>query len=403
MYCSDQANILLIACVYSETQIPLYMKRSKRGFQFAAQHFQESLIEGFLENGVNLHVLTIPPLSSFPGGYSSPIVNECDYVYNGRVLGKSLGYVNIPFLIHPSKEKALDYLKRWTDDADKKKHIVVYGLHSDLLSIAADYKNEFPETAITVIIPDLPEYMGCNRFVQLLGIQQMDNETKARLLTYSDYHVLLTESMHDKLPVLRPFTVVEGLYHVNDEPRAFVQKEKIVLYTGALSLRYGITDLLHAFELIQKEDYQLWFCGTGDAVEHVVKASKNDKRIQYLGLKTHEETKRLQQDALLLVNPRHSDEEFTLYSFPSKTMEYLASGTPTLMCHLKCIPKEYDNYLYYFDDESAEGMARKIIQICECPQKELYRKGLEARTFIKNNKNPQAQVRKILDLMFSDQ
>ena len=38
------------------------------------------------------------------------------------------------------------------------------------------------------------------------------------------------------------------------------------------------------------------------------------------------------------VNPRQNNEEFTKYSFPSKTMEYLASGVPVVAYKLDGIP-----------------------------------------------------------------
>ena len=49
--------------------------------------------------------------------------------------------------------------------------------------------------------------------------------------------------------------------------------------------------------------------------------------------------------ATLLVNPRPTTEEFTIYSFPSKNMEYMASGTPLLTTKLPGMPEEYHQYV----------------------------------------------------------
>lgn len=35
-----------------------------------------------------------------------------------------------------------------------------------------------------------------------------------------------------------------------------------------------------------------------------------------------------QSESEILVNPRNDNNEFTKYSFPSKVIEYLGSGTP---------------------------------------------------------------------------
>ena len=100
-----------------------------------------------------------------------------------------------------------------------------------------------------------------------------------------------------------------------------------------------------------------------------------------------------------MVNPVKSSEEFTRFFFPSKTLEYLASGTPTLMAHLKCMPNDYKQYLYYFDNESAEGMAKRIVEICEKPSDELKNFGKSASNFINKYKTPKPQVEKIISFL----
>ena len=107
----------------------------------------------------------------------------------------------------------------------------------------------------------------------------------------------------------------------------------------------------------------------------------------------------LQKKATVLINPRHSADEYTKYSFPSKTMEYMASGTPTLMAHLASIPQEYESHLFFFDDESIEGMKKKIIEVCEKSQSELEIFGKAASKFILEEKNEMKQAKKIVDMI----
>ena len=199
--------------------------------------------------------------------------------------------------------------------------------------------------------------------------------------------------------VEKPYVVVEGIFKVTPMPEIKKENSKVILYTGGLVLRYGIGDLLEAFHQIPYRDYQLWLCGSGDAEESIKEYSKKDKRIKFLGRMTAEEVCKLQRRATLLVNPRHSGEIFTKYSFPSKTMEYMASGTPTVMSKLECIPNEYDQYLYYFDDESIEGMKNKMIEICEMDKEVLKSRGQKASAFIIEQKNAKVQANKILSVL----
>ena len=80
-------------------------------------------------------------------------------------------------------------------------------------------------------------------------------------------------------------------------------------------------------------------------------------------------------------------------------MEYLASGTPTVMCHLPAIPKEYDQYIYYITDESSKGIKNKLIEVCEKPQIELDEFGRKAAKFIREKKNSKKQSQKISDMI----
>ena len=112
-----------------------------------------------------------------------------------------------------------------------------------------------------------------------------------------------------------------------------------------------------------------------------------------------EELVMLQKSATLLVNPLKPNEIFSKYFFPSKTLEYLGSGTPTLMFRLPCIPAEYNNYLYYFEDESANGMKDKIVEICEKPLDERNLFGERAIKFVNNEKNGTVQAKKIVDML----
>jgi len=126
-----------------------------------------------------------------------------------------------------------------------------------------------------------------------------------------------------------------------------------------------------------------------------------DDRICYKGNIDREDVLLLQKKARLLVNPRQPNYELTKYSFPSKTMEYLASGTPVLMYKLPGIPEEYFQFCYTLTDLSVDELASKIDEIVSQTDFELQKKGEEAKRFILENKTARIQVKKIIDL-FSD-
>ena len=106
-----------------------------------------------------------------------------------------------------------------------------------------------------------------------------------------------------------------------------------------------------------------------------------------------------EMEATLLVNPRPTDEEYVRYSFPSKTMEYMSTGTPVLTTVLPGMPKEYHPYVYLLEDETAQGIAETLGSVLSQTEDALFEKGQAARHFILNEKNNVIQAQKILDML----
>ena len=158
-----------------------------------------------------------------------------------------------------------------------------------------------------------------------------------------------------------------------------------MLYTGTLTKAYGILDLVRSFDTIESDDLNLLICGEGETKAEILKYQSKNKHIIYLGLVNSEMIHALQKNALFLINPRENNETFTKYSFPSKTMEYLGSGRPVLCFKLDGIPREYDNYLQYFDDKE-NSIAEKIIQFNNMPQNKLQDLGIKGRNFVYQQK-----------------
>jgi len=107
----------------------------------------------------------------------------------------------------------------------------------------------------------------------------------------------------------------------------------------------------------------------------------------------------MQQQATLLVNPRKGDAEFTKYSFPSKTMEYMASGTPTVMYKLPGLPADYEEHLVLIPDNSRETFTAVLKEWGNKEQVELDEFGKHARQFILENKNSEIQAKRLMNFI----
>jgi glycosyltransferase involved in cell wall biosynthesis len=392
-------SIIYIGSIYPPGQIEK-LKSFGSSIDFAADTFQISLLEGLFCYYRDMKIITSPNISNYPKVKKKLFSKKEFQLSYNKQKHIFTGFVNIPILKHISKLVRISREIKKSIDKDSDNRIIIYGVGSPSL-LALYYINKRRYKSC-LIVPDLPEFMSDKKKLSYLIGKKIDKLFINLGIRKIDSFVLFSPYMKERFPVYnKPWIHLEGVF---SKTKTFSLEEKkenyrTILYSGSLSKRYGIMDLVKAFNLIDKDNYRLWICGGGDALSEIKDFEKIDKRIQYLGLLSKEEVRRKQKQATLLINPRHKIDEYTKYSFPSKTMEYMASGTPVLMSHLLSIPSEYEKHLYFFDDESIEGMKNKIIEICEKSQEELNAFGKAASKFIINEKNEKKQANRIVELL----
>lgn len=364
----------------------------------AAHTFQTALLVG-LDNWVDVKVLTSPPLRvgyreikriesfSFSHNCSKDKMDVYVGVNNScvRMLGEAIRiYKHLKSILKKDPECC----------------VCIYSLRSPFLLPIFILRRKIKKSC--VVVPDLPEYMSSNTHLLRKLAKWIDRKIINKCLDKIDSFVLFSELMKERLPIgNKPWRLMEGIYNTSVKIINYPKEHnKTILYTGSISVRYGVMDLVEAFTQIEYSDYRLWLCGSVDNMTMLEDYIKKDNRIIYYGIVDKDKVFELQQKATVLVNPRHSNEEFTKYSFPSKTMEYMASGTPTLMCKLFALPADYLPHLFIFEDESIEGYRKKLVEICQLNKQILDEKGKAASVFIRTKKNETVQAKIVVDMMF---
>lgn len=395
-------TILFESQMYPEELEGIFVANSKVTLDFAANNFCKAITEGIKANGPDLRLVNLPNLGSFPSLYKKPWVKGCNFSD-----GVSISYCNISYLkrFH-IKNRLYRAIKAELSSKVKRDDLVLLLYNFQCLSILKTLKRQFPQMKVCLIVTDLPEYMAKpNSKLYNLGKEIITRNKQSYDIDLSDIDglVLLAPKMSEKLNMgEKPWIQMEGIYETGTETEE-KQKEsgKVILYTGNLGERYGVLNLLDAFAGIDGDDYKLCFRGSGDCQNEILERSKSDKRIILLPPLSRKDLLRLQKSATVLVNPVSPSEVFTNYFFPSKTLEYLASGTPVIMYHLNCLPKEYDKHIYYIEEDSVEGLRNKLIEVCNKPIDELRKFGEDASKFIYDNKTPKPQMKKVIDFIKS--
>jgi len=402
----EELDILFIGKLFSKKDEGKIRSKLRTDMQDAANVLQWNLIDGFIQNGCkNMTVVSYIPVDSWPKHYSDAFVREDKHIIDGKITFNQVGFCNITKIKQVLNANVCDsVVKKWASkNTFLKKVIVCYTCDNVLMRALRAAKKVNPNIEVVQIIADITEFEANDTpgFIRRMYIKYQINLNNY-LSKFVDKYVLLTELMKVKLGIEKPYIVMEGIVPQRMTFKKNISNsEKIILYTGSLNKKYGITQLLAAFAKIESQNYRLVICGLGDAEKDIISMAESDSRINFMGKVLHKDILNLQCYATVLVNPRQNNEEFTKYSFPSKNLEYLSSGVPLVAYKLDGIPNEYDEYINYVQDNSIEALKNKIVQICELSDEDRFQIGQKAKNFVLKEKNAVAQTKKILELIKS--
>jgi len=370
---------------------------SRWGICYAANIHQWRLLDGFEQNHANITVITAPFLSTYLRGYKKLYVPKCSFGSKGNY--RSVGYRNI-FLLGNVQSQIYKELEHWYSSTNgASKCILIYCLEGAIMKAALQLRNQHPDVKLCQMIPDLPEDMAANWLYKALGFKKRSKEFIYSSMPKMDMFVYLSKHMNEAIGnTTKPYIVSEGVY---EDTGVYTIEEKLkntILYTGNLNKKYGIEHLVESFKLLG-EGYKLYVRGDGDMVDYVKTEAASHPGIEYLPRMDYEDLKKLQRQVSVLVNPVLPTETFTRNFFPSKTMEYLASGTPVVMYRLGGVPDEYYDYIHTPEDLSIEALSQLLKIICDLSTEESRKYGTKSREFILSRKSAKVMTREILDFI----
>lgn len=365
---------------------------------------QDNLLEG-MDNFICCDSINSIRLDAYPT-YKELKIKEYRWSRNAESKDVSVSYLNLKYLAIYFKTKSLEKeAKKWArEHKNENVTVFVYSMHSPFMAAAKVIKRIIPTAKIVLIVPDLPQFMDLGMSTVKKILKAIDWKKIQSLMKSVDKYVLYSKHMAEFLNIEDgTWTVMEGSINEKDVLDDAVEKNQdiiSVMYSGVCDLRYGIPELLDAFELIKEENYELWITGAGNAVNLINERAEKDNRIKFYGfLPSRKELLLKQKQATMMINTRKPDEVASAYCFPSKLFEYMISGNPVLSFDIKGIPEEYFNYLVKMDEVSPKCIAESIKKVAQMPFDERNALGEKSKKFVIENKNKNAQAKKILEFV----
>ena len=394
-------KILFVSCFTTGRIIEMIRKESGENPGYAIQKFSRLITTGFLKNNVSVDILSIIPVSfktykKIFWGAAKEKENDLSFFY--------VPFINLPIIRHICLTISSFIMTFFWGIQDRKNKRLVCDALCRSGCIGSLLASKLIGLKSVGIVTDMPGMI----------IKRAKNELLHRIIVATNLSyfkwfnsmVYMTQQASDRLNTgNKPYIVMEGSVDYNLSNITVVKtdiKTRNIIYAGALHKRHGLELLVKAFTKLESKDLRLVLYGDGSFVEELDKYIKSDNRIVYKGVVENAIILKAEVDAYLLVNPRPSDQEFTLYSFPSKNLEYMVSGTAVATTKLPGITKEYYPYLYFLEDESVEGYYKSLTDILNKPKEELEEMGKKSKQYILKNKNNIVQAKKILDLAYKN-
>lgn len=382
-------RIVYISSAVSEKLKTKYFKDKMGYFPHQAQKFNKLLIRGFKDSGEAIESLSIPPINR---KITRKLIVSKNVEIENDIKFESVPFINLKIVRNICIFlyifiKILRY---------ESKSIIIIDLLNRSAVSAAALARVFKKHFIIGILTDLPSFKTNQKNeVSKLGYLHK--------ITYNkfDHFILLTKymvSLHKKFE--KHHSIIEG---ISDEHNLILDikkySKKTCMYTGTLARVYGIDNLVSAFTKDKLSDIQLVIYGEGDYKDALIEISKMYPNIQYKGSASNDEIIKEQSKVHLLINPRPVEGVFTRYSFPSKIIEYLSSGTPTVTTNLQGIPDDYRDFLYILENSDSDGIANFVSDFFQNKMIKSSIIGKEAKEFVLKYKNGIWQANKIRELL----
>lgn len=370
-----------------------------------AQKYHRLMMEGMASQlDVNLFSISALPINSewtkkIVFHKEEETVNGVSYIYNT--------FLNLPILRQATRKIAAfrEIKKIYKNNKDL---VIVCDILNQSIAMAGRKAGKKYKLPVIGIVTDVPGYTSGARRNSISfykrKIKEYAEKCAKNTLGKYDAYLFLTQEMNNVINKSdKPYIVLEG--HCDSKMQSVDNSiknkahPKVIMYAGGIHKEFGIKRMVEAFCETKQNDWELHIYGDGNYQHELKELAIINPKVRYFGVQPNDLIVRKQLEATLLINPRLTDADYVKYSFPSKTMECMASGTPLLTTKLPGMPMEYYKYVYFINDESREGMKKTLESVFDKSEMEMHEFGNNAKRFILNNKTNIIQSKKFIEFI----
>ena len=377
------------------------------GVSIAGNKMQWNIIKHLSENkDYDVECITITPYAPFPKDRKALIPKKKVAYFDGRVKCTRPSYINLPIIKQIHQIFSVYFAAKKVMKKNPDSVIFTFNMFPQVGIPARKLRKKFKKSDLVCLLADLPldDYTNRRGFSKWLR-SKFDKSTIKSILCV-DRFVVLNKYVVETFAKNKPYIVVDGGIEESAIESAHYQpkerKEKNILFCGALTEYNGISNLLKAMEFVKYDEVCLDIYGGGFLKDEVIKAAENDSRIRFWGFVANTEVMQLQKEAWILINPRVVDDPISKVTFPSKTFEYLLSGTPVLSTRLNGYSEDYEGKIFFSKTDSPQDIADAINCLYETNEETLFETARSAFEYVVSEKSWKHQTERISDFIKSE-
>jgi len=172
-------------------------------------------------------------------------------------------------------------------------------------------------------------------------------------------YICLTNDINNLFNIDKKYIVIDGVTENVTSLPASIIKDNYIYFGGSLMKEYGVNEVIEAFNTLKIKDLKLVLAGHHEPSNFKELVAKNTNII-YMGSVDYETNITLEHYALCCVNPRPINDSIDRFSFPSKVLEYLSSGSITVSTMNPILMKHYLDNIIWSKSEKANDLSDAI-------------------------------------------
>ena len=155
----------------------------------------------------------------------------------------------------------------------------------------------------------------------------------------------------------KPNIIVEGIVEKENNVAPHAEDKPYFFFGGSLLPRYGINELIDGFEQLKRDDVKLIIAGHTGNNQNIISKIKANLNIEFIGTIDVDSVLSYEAGAIANINPRPFSEDLDRFSIPSKTIEYLTSGSITISVRNSKLKPFFDEEILWINNSTANDIS----------------------------------------------